>query len=159
MPVAAYTGPRSLMEQVAPLGPVYQAGTLSGNPIATAAGIAMLTALRDDSPYEQLEVLSARLERGLKGACEVVGIPYSINRVGSMMTLFFSDEAIVDWETAATCDTERFAKYFWAMIERGVYMPCSQFEALFVSATHRDKEIDATIAAAAEVIQGLASST
>jgi glutamate-1-semialdehyde 2,1-aminomutase len=143
------------MEHVLPAGKVFQAGTLSGNPIATAAGIAMLQSLRDDPPYEQLESSSQKLADGLKSAAEKAGVQCCLNRVGSMMTLFFNPGPVTDWDSAARCDTERFAKYFWGMIEQGIYMPCSQFEALFVSATHRDSDIEATIQAATEVLASI----
>ena len=139
------------MEHVLPAGKVFQAGTLSGNPIATAAGIAMLTALRDTPPYEQLELISHRLETGLADAASAAGVEHTINRVGSMMTLFFSKGPVTAWKSAAQCNTEQFSKYFWGLIERGVYMPCSQFEALFVSNSHTEQDIDDTIAAAKEV--------
>ena len=131
---------------------MFQAGTLSGNPLATAAGCAMLRALQDDPPYERLEKLSARLEAGLRDAATAAGLPHQVARVGSMMTLFFANEPIRDWPTASRCDTARFGKWFWGMLERGVYLPCSQYEALFVSAAHGEQEIDATVAAGREVL-------
>lgn len=155
LPLGAFGGRREIMEHVLPAGKVFQAGTLSGNPIATAAGIAMLRSLRDDPPYERLESTSQKLADGLMLAANKAGVPCCLNRVGSMMTLFFDSGPITDWDSAARCDTERFAKYFWGMIERGIYMPCSQFEALFVSATHRDTDIDATVKAASEVLTNM----
>ena len=151
LPLGAFGGKREIMEHVLPAGKVFQAGTLSGNPIATAAGIAMLTALRDAPPYEGLELISQRLETGLAAAASAAGIEHTINRVGSMMTLFFHAGPVTAWKSAAECDTELFSKYFWGLIERGVYMPCSQFEALFVSNSHTEQDIDDTIAAAKEV--------
>jgi glutamate-1-semialdehyde 2,1-aminomutase len=151
MPIGAYGGRREIMEHVLPAGKVFQAGTLSGNPVATAAGIATLRELRDRPPYEQLERLSARLEQGLVAAAQKANAACSLTRVGSMLTLFFNAAPPVDWPTASQCDTARFAKYFWGLIDRGVYMPCSQFEALFVSAAHTAADIDATVAAAGEV--------
>jgi glutamate-1-semialdehyde 2,1-aminomutase len=112
----------------------------------------MLRALRDDPPYERLEKLSARLEAGLREAATAAGLPHQVARVGSMMTLFFANEPIRDWPTASRCDTARFGKWFWGMLERGVYLPCSQYEALFVSAAHGEQEIDATVAAGREVL-------
>jgi glutamate-1-semialdehyde 2,1-aminomutase len=150
LPVGAYGGSAEIMDHVLPVGKVFQAGTLSGNPLATAAGIATLRALRDDPPYERLEQLSARLESGLRAAAAAAGIAHQFARVGSMMTLFFAADPISDWTTASRSDTSRFAKYFWGMLDRGVYLPCSQYEALFVSAAHTEADIDATVAAAGE---------
>ena len=133
----------------------FQAGTNSGNPIATAAGIATLQELRKKPPYERLERLSARLANGLLDAAKSAGAPHSLSRVGSMLTLFFNAQAPHDWPTASKSDTGRFAKYFWGLLERGVYMPCSQFEALFVSAAHTEADIDATIAAAQAALRPL----
>jgi glutamate-1-semialdehyde 2,1-aminomutase len=150
LPVGAYGGRAEIMDHVLPIGKVFQAGTLSGNPLATAAGIATLRALRDAPPYERLERLGARLEAGLRAAATAAGIPNQFARVGSMMTLFFASEPVTDWATASRSDTASFAKYFWSMLDRGVYLPCSQYEALFVSAAHSEADIDATIAAARE---------
>ena len=152
LPLGAFAGKREIMQHVLPAGKVYQAGTLSGNPIATAAGIAMLTALRDDPPYQRLETISQRLQLGLEDAARQAKVDFSINRVGSMMTLFFNDQPVTDWRSASQCDTQKFAKYFWGMIEQGVYMPCSQFEALFISNAHSDADIDKTIDAAKAVL-------
>lgn len=151
-PVGAYGGRADVMDHVLPVGKVFQAGTLSGNPLATAAGCAMLRLLRDESPYEKLEHLSARLAEGLHQAAVGAGVPHQIARVGSMMTLFFAENPVTDWPSASCSDTERFRRWFWGMIDRGVYLPCSQFEALFISATHSEADIDATIAAAREVL-------
>mgnify|MGYP002622661023 FL=1 len=148
MPIGAYGGKAEIMNHVLPAGAVFQAGTLSGNPIATAAGIATLKALRDESPYDQLEQLAVRLEQGL--AESLRGVDHVIQRVGSMMTLFFQAQPVTCWDDASRSDTTRFAKYFWALMDRGVYMPCSQYEALFISAAHTPADIDATIAAAGE---------
>ncbi len=148
LPVGAYGGRAEIMDHVLPAGKVFQAGTLSGNPLATAAGCAMLRALRDNPPYERLERSSARLEAGLREAATSARVPHQLARVGSMMTLFFAEEPVDDWPTASRCDTKRFGRWFWAMLDRGIYLPCSQFEALFVSAAHSDADIDATIAAA-----------
>jgi len=152
LPLGAFAGKREIMQHVLPAGKVYQAGTLSGNPIATAAGIAMLTALRDQPPYQRLEILSQRLEAGLTAAAKDANLEFSINRVGSMMTLFFNGNSVTDWESASGCDTEKFAKYFWGLIDHGVYMPCSQYEALFVSNAHTEQDIDKTIEAAKAVL-------
>jgi glutamate-1-semialdehyde 2,1-aminomutase len=155
LPVGAYGGRAEIMDHILPVGKVFQAGTLSGNPLATAAGAATLRSLRDDPPYERLERLSAQLAQGLSSAAREAGVPHQMARVGSMMTLFFATEPVSDWLTASRCDTQRFAAWFWAMLERGVYLPCSQFEALFVSAAHAESDIDATIAAALEALQNL----
>ena len=148
LPVGAYGGRAEVMDHVLPVGKVFQAGTLSGNPLATAAGIATLEVLRASNPYPRLERLSARLAVGLESAARQAGAACHLGRRGSMMTLFFSDRPVVDWDTASACNTQRFARYFWGMIERGVYLPCSQYEALFVSAAHTEADIDATVAAA-----------
>jgi glutamate-1-semialdehyde 2,1-aminomutase len=155
LPVGAYGGRTDIMRHVLPAGKVFQAGTLSGNPLATAAGSAMLRVLKERPPYDALERLSARLEAGLRAAATKAGVPHTITRVGSMLTLFFHDEPIGGWRTASKCDTQRFAKYFWALLDRGIYMPCSQYEALFVSSMHTEGEIDATVAAAEEALAGL----
>jgi len=152
LPVGAYGGRADVMAHVLPAGKVFQAGTLSGNPLATAAGCATLRALRDDPPYERLDQLSARLETGLHEAAAAAGVPHQVARVGSMLTLFFAKEPVRDWPSASRCDTARFARWFWGMLERGVYLPCSQYEALFVSAAHTEADIDATIAAAREAL-------
>jgi glutamate-1-semialdehyde 2,1-aminomutase len=155
LPVGAYGGRREIMDHVLPAGKVFQAGTLSGNPLATAAGCATLRALRNAPPYERLERLSARLEAGLHDAASTAGRPHQIVRLGSMLTLFFSADPVRDWLSASRCDTARFARYFWGMLNRGVYLPCSQFEALFVSAAHTEADINATIAAAREALAEL----
>ena len=151
LPVGAYGGRAEIMDHVLPAGKVFQAGTLSGNPLATAAGIATLEVLRDTNPYPRLEEVSARLADGLRRAADSAGAVCCLTRLGSMMTLFFAAGEVTDWASASRCDTARFASYFWGMIDRGVYMPCSQFEALFVSTAHTDEDIDRTIAAAGEV--------
>jgi glutamate-1-semialdehyde 2,1-aminomutase len=155
LPVGAYGGRADIMKHVLPAGKVFQAGTLSGNPLATAAGSAMLRVLKERPPYEYLERLSARLEAGLRAAALKAGVLHTIARVGSMLTLFFHGAPIHGWRAASQCDTKRFSKYFWALLDRGVYLPCSQYEALFVSSTHTEADIDATIAAAGEALAGL----
>ncbi|MDH3717537.1 MAG: glutamate-1-semialdehyde 2,1-aminomutase [Planctomycetota bacterium] len=154
LPVGAYGGRADIMDNVLPAGKVFQAGTLSGNPLATAAGIATLRTLRDAPPYDRLESLGARLESGLRQAAAAAGVPHSVARVGSMLTLFFNPEPVTDWQTASRCDTQAFARFFWGMIDRGVYLPCSQYEAMFLSAAHTEEDIDATIAATHEVLSG-----
>ena len=151
LPVGAYGGRADVMDHVLPAGEVFQAGTLSGNPLATAAGIATLRTLRDAPPYERLEQLGARLASGLSAAAKTADVPHTISRAGSMMTLFFHSRPVTDWNTAKACDTARFGRYFRGLVERGVYMPCSQFEALFVSTAHTEDDIDAAISAAGEV--------
>ena len=153
LPLGAFGGKREIMQHVLPAGKVFQAGTLSGNPIATAAGIAMLTSLRDKPPYDLLETLADRLAKGLAQSAADHGIEHCVNRVGSMLTLFFNPGPVVDWSSASKCDTGMFSNWFWGLIHRGVYMPCSQFEAMFVSATHTEEHIDQTIAASREVFE------
>ncbi len=157
LPLGAFAGKREIMQHVLPAGKVFQAGTLSGNPIATAAGIAMLKSLRDQPPYARLESLSSRLAEGLGAAAETASIEHCIQRVGSMMTFFFNEGPVTDWNSAAKSKTQQFSKYFWGLIERGVYMPCSQFEALFISAAHTEEDIDHTIEMAKEVFAELGS--
>lgn len=152
LPVGAYGGRADIMNHVLPAGRVFQAGTLSGNPLATAAGIATLKVLRDTNPYPLLERLSARLADGLTAAADAAHVPCRLGRCGSMMTLFFSGQTVTDWDSASACDTARFARYFWEMLNQGIYLPCSQFEALFVSAAHSEADIDATVAAAQKAL-------
>ncbi|HTU21996.1 MAG TPA: glutamate-1-semialdehyde 2,1-aminomutase [Gemmataceae bacterium] len=158
LPVGAYGGRADVMEKVMPAGPVFQAGTLSGNPLAMAAGIATLQELRDHPPYARLEQLGERLANGLHEAAEAVGVTHCIGQVGSMWTLFFTSGPVVDYDTARQADTTRFARFFWAMMDRGIYLPCSQFEAAFLSTLHTDKHIEQTLAAArlamAEIVNG-----
>ncbi|MBV8228824.1 MAG: aminotransferase class III-fold pyridoxal phosphate-dependent enzyme, partial [Planctomycetaceae bacterium] len=151
----AYGGRAELMDQVSPAGPVYQAGTLSGNPLAMAAGLATLGLLRDRPPYERLEALSARLEEGLRRAAVDAKVPHVVQRVGSMITLFFNPDPVHDYDDARRSDTKLFARFFWEMLARGVYLPCSQFEAAFVSAAHTEADIDHTIAAASEALRAI----
>ncbi len=143
------------MDHILPAGKVFQAGTLSGNPLATAAGIATLKILRDESPYARLEQLSRRLADGLGRAAGEAGVPHTIARVGSMLTFFFGPRPVTDWDTASQADTRQFARWFWELIERGVYLPCSQYEALFLSAAHSDEDIAATLAAAGEAFRAI----
>lgn len=152
LPLGAYGGRADIMDHVLPVGQVFQAGTLSGNPIATAAGIATLKQLRDQPPYAQLEALSSLLAQGLAEAAAAADLPHYVNRVGSMMTLFFNPDQVTDWSVASRCDTKQFARYFWGLADRGVYMPCSQYEALFVSAAHTQADIEQTVQAARDVL-------
>ena len=155
LPLGVFGGKREIMQHVLPAGKVFQAGTLSGNPIATAAGIAMLTSLKETPPYERLEKLAARLATGLSEAAANAGIEHCVNRVGSMLTLFFNPGPVTNWDSASKCDTEMFSKYFWGLLDRGVYMPCSQFEALFISNAHTEDDIEHTIKMAKEVLADL----
>jgi glutamate-1-semialdehyde 2,1-aminomutase len=155
LPVGAYGGAHRLMTQMAPLGPVYQAGTLSGNPLAVAAGLATLAQLRHATAYARLDALGARLERGLRIAADKAGVPFTVNRVGSMLTGFFSAGPVTDYASARASDTGRYARYFHAMLERGVYVAPSQFEAAFASLAHTDADLDQAARAAAEAFATL----
>ncbi len=148
LPAAAFGGRAEIMQKLAPLGPVYQAGTLSGNPLAMAAGLKAMEILARPRTYERLEQLGQRLGDGLLAAATAAGVPAVMNRVGSMLTLFFAQGPITDYESAKTSDTKRFGSFFRNMRDRGVFLPPSQFEAMFVSLAHTDEEIDQIIAAA-----------
>lgn len=148
MPVGAYGGRRDLMQQVAPSGPIYQAGTLSGNPVAMAAGLAMLELIQAPGFYERLEQTSAILTDGLLAAAREAGIPFRVNRVGSMFGLFFTAENVETYQQATRCDVAAFRRFFHAMLERGVFLAPSAFEAGFVSSAHDAAAIDATLTAA-----------
>jgi glutamate-1-semialdehyde 2,1-aminomutase len=153
LPVGAYGGARTLMEQVSPAGPVYQAGTMSGNPLAMAAGLAALrTIAADPGFYDRLEALGARLEERLRAAIQRREAPCRVARVGSMWTLFFSDRPVERWSDAAAADTRRFARYFQEMLRRGILIAPSQFEANFISAAHAAQDMAAVAAAADEAI-------
>lgn len=157
LPVGAFGGRREIMESVAPLGSVYQAGTLSGNPLAVAGGLATLRHLSDNpSVYETVERAGAALQAGVLDAAASNGVALTSNRVGSMLTFFFTTQQVWDWDGAATCDTDAFARFFRGMLDRGVYLPCSQFEAAFVSACHGAEEVELVVAAAAEVLRDMA---
>jgi glutamate-1-semialdehyde 2,1-aminomutase len=143
------------MDTVAPVGPVYQAGTLSGNPLAMAAGARTLDLLDEPGAYETLERRSARLDEGLARAAAEAGVPVTINRVGSMITVFFCPGPVTDFASAKTSDTARFGRFFHALLARGVYFPPAQFEAAFVSLAHGDAEIDETVRAAAAAFASL----
>lgn len=157
MPVGAYGGRADVMNSISPVGPVYQAGTLSGNPLAMASGLATLKVLKETLPYEQLEETTTRLVQGLSAAATAASIAHQVAQVGSMFTLFFNAEQVTNYTISAKNDTNRFARYFWGMIDRGVYLPCSQFEANFVSVAHSNDDIEATISAANEVLRQWAS--
>lgn len=152
LPMGAYGGKAEIMNQVLPAGKVFQAGTLSGNPVAVAAGSKTLQILRDDPPYEQLERLGIRLAKGIDLAATEAGIDHQVQAVGSMITLFFNPDPVDHWGDADRCDREAFGRYFWGLIGEGVYMPCSQFEALFFGRTHTEAMIDETIDAARKVL-------
>jgi glutamate-1-semialdehyde 2,1-aminomutase len=147
LPVGAYGGSAEIMDMVAPLGPVYQAGTLSGNPLAMAAGVAMLNHLREHKQeiYPRLDKLSAELTSGVEAAAKAAGVPICFNRVGSMFTWFFTPGPVTNWDTAAKSDTEAFGRFFRCMLESGVYLPPSQFEAAFLGAAHSERDIRETI--------------
>jgi len=161
LPVGAYGGRRDIMDQVAPVGPIYQAGTLSGNPMAVTAGITTLKILQRSGTYSALEEKSKTLNNGLLQAAQDAGVLVSGNRVGSMFTAFFTNTgaAVVDWPTAKQSNTERFAVFFRAMLENGVYLAPSQFEAGFLSTAHTDAEIEQTIAAARKAFARVAERT
>ena len=152
LPVGAYGGRADIMRKVMPAGPVFQAGTLSGNPLAMAAGIATLEELRDHPPYARLEQLGLSLEEGLKQAAVAAGVPHQLARVGSMWTLFFTPDPVTDYDSATKSDTACFGRFFWAMMDRGIYLPCSQFEAAFLSAVHTQEQVAETIAACAAAL-------
>jgi glutamate-1-semialdehyde 2,1-aminomutase len=154
LPVGAYGARREIMEMIAPMGPVYQAGTLSGNPLAMAAGIATLEELRarGEVGYQRLEIAAISLEDGLRRAAEENEVPVRLTRAGSVLTMFFTSEDVRDYASAKSSNTERFAEYFRGMLSRGVFMAPSQFEAMFVSMEHTDAEIDQTIEAAGEAL-------
>lgn len=147
LPVGAYGGRREIMEMVAPLGPMYQAGTLSGNPLAMAAGMATLRGIQQERVWRRFDELGARLDAGVKAAADAAGIPIYQTRAGSMQGLFFTETPVVDYDTARTSDTERFGRFFHALLNEGVYIAPSQFEAGFLSTAHTEAEIEATIAA------------
>lgn len=152
LPVGAYGGRKDIMSQVAPEGPIYQAGTLSGNPLAMAAGVATLNEIRKPGFYETLEKNASRLEQGFRRAASKTGTKMVINRVGSMVGLFLTDQPVNNFEDAKTSDLDKFSAYYRKMFEKGIYLAPSQFEALFVSAAHSDEDIDATIIAAEAVL-------
>ncbi|MEJ5351709.1 MAG: glutamate-1-semialdehyde 2,1-aminomutase [Melioribacteraceae bacterium] len=154
LPVGAYGGKKEIMEMISPSGPIYQAGTLSGNPIAMSAGYAALTYISSHPEiYEQLEKNSAYLETGIKDAIKSTGKNYQLNRIGSMMTLFFTEEPVVDYKSAVKSDTKLYGKYFHEMLNRGIYLPPAQFEAMFVSTAHSKEDLDKTIQANFEALK------
>ncbi len=152
LPLGAFGGRREVMEKLAPSGPVYQAGTLSGNPLATAAGIATLKVLEEGGVHERLEALGARLEKGLRSAAAAAGVEACLNRVGSMLTLFFTRGPVTDLDSLRGVRTDHYARFFHGLLNRGVYFPPAQYEALFVSAAHTEDDIDLAVAAAEEAL-------
>jgi glutamate-1-semialdehyde 2,1-aminomutase len=155
LPVGVYGGKREIMQLVAPLGPMYQAGTLSGNPLAMSAGIAALDLIKANDCWEEMEQAASRLESGISSAAQKAGIPIQQTRVGTMFTTFFSETSPMDWNTVKVADKVRFGKFFQKMLENGVYLAPSQFEAGFLSILHDDTIIDATIEAAADAFRSL----
>ena len=156
LPVGAFGGRRAIMETVAPAGPVYQAGTLSGNPLAVAGGLACLKALGRPGSYEQLENIARTLTDGLLAEAKAAGVPVTLNRVGSMWTLFFTPEPVFDYPSAKRADVKRFGRFFHAMLDRGAYLPPSQFEAAFVSLAMGEREVEHSLAAARHAFRALA---
>ncbi|MDO8716697.1 MAG: glutamate-1-semialdehyde 2,1-aminomutase [Dehalococcoidales bacterium] len=155
LPVGAYGGRRDIMSLMAPLGPVYQAGTLSGNPLAMTAGIETLKALNQPGVYAQLEKKSAALEKGIVKAAAAAGVGLYVSRVASLLTAFFTPDEVFDYESAKKADTRFFGNFFWQVINEGVYWPPSQFEAAFISLAHSDEDIDFTVAAIARALKSL----
>jgi glutamate-1-semialdehyde 2,1-aminomutase len=157
LPVGGYGGAKEIMDLVAPLGPMYQAGTLSGNPLAMAAGCAMLKQLQDRKAevYPRLEKMSRELVEGVAAAANELGVKLCHNRVGSMFTWFFTPGPVTDWESAAKSETGAFGKFFRGMLDRGIYLPPSQYEAAFLSAAHTEEDIQRTVAAAKETFAGM----
>lgn len=154
LPVGAYGGKKEIMQMVSPAGPMYQAGTLSGNPLAMAAGFTMLRILSANKMiYKQLEQRSAQLEDGIRENLQKLGLGYTFNRVGSMFTLFFTSKSVTDYDSAKTSDTVKFSAYFNAMLEQGIYLPPSQFEAAFISTAHTERLLEKTIKANYKALQ------
>jgi glutamate-1-semialdehyde 2,1-aminomutase len=157
LPVGAFGGRAEVMNRLAPLGPVYQAGTLSGNPLAVTAGLAILKLLKETRPYNELERRSARLEEGLRNAAVEAGVPATVNRVGSMLTAFFAEYPVTDWPSAKKSDADRYARFFRSMLEQGVYLAPSQFECAFISLVHTDELLERTVEAARTGMQAAVS--
>jgi glutamate-1-semialdehyde 2,1-aminomutase len=154
-PVGAFGGRADIMDRLAPIGPVYQAGTLSGNPVAMVAGLATIHQLEQPGVYKELDRMGAMLAGGLCRAAQNAGVATSCNRVGSISTMFFTDQEVTDWASASTCDTDMYGKYFRGMLDAGFLLAPSQFEAAFVGLSHTDEDILATVAAAEDVLRGL----
>ncbi len=147
LPMGAFGGRRDVMEMISPLGPVYQAGTLAGNPLAVSAGLYMLRRIESEPPYEKLEQLGARLEQGIRANIESLGLNLTVNRAGSVLTLFFSPGPVNDFTDSKKSDTAAFGRYFHAMLEQGIFVAPSQYEAMFISAAHTEQEIDRSVEA------------
>jgi glutamate-1-semialdehyde 2,1-aminomutase len=155
MPVGAYGGRREVMEKISPLGPIYQAGTLSGNPLAMTCGLETLDVLRQKDVYKKLDLLARELCRGLEDLARQKGIPARINRSGSMFTLFFAGDEVFDYNSAKKADAGKYAKYFQGMLQAGVWLPPSQFEACFVSLAHTARDIEGTLKGAGSALDSL----
>jgi glutamate-1-semialdehyde 2,1-aminomutase len=155
LPVGAYGGRADLMDLMAPVGKIYQAGTLSGNPLAMAAGLATLRKLKRLNPYSRLDDLSGRLAEGLASASRAAKVPLTVHRVGSLLTPFFTSSPVSDFSSASKADARRYAAFFHGMLERGVYLPPAQFEAMFLSTSHTASDIDRTVEAAGDVLARL----
>ncbi len=156
-PVGAFGGRADVMKHVLPAGPVFQAGTLSGNPVAMAAGVATLDELRRLDPYAELDRLGRLVADGLRRAAQEAGVPATVNQVGSMWTIFFTADPVTDYESAKKADTARFARFFWALMDRGFYLPCSQFEAAFNSVLHTEELLRQFLSAAREALGEIAA--
>nr|WP_233579070.1 glutamate-1-semialdehyde 2,1-aminomutase [Tautonia sociabilis] len=152
LPAAAYGASKEIMSRISPVGPIFQAGTLSGNPLAMAAGLTTLRLLKRENPYPALDRLAERLEDGLRRAATDARVPHCVQRVGSMITIFFAEGPIHDFDDAKRSDTALFGRFFWELLARGVYFPCSQFEAAFLSSAHTEADIDHTVQAAREAL-------
>ena len=156
LPVGAYGGRRDIMEMVAPAGPMYQAGTLSGNPLAMTAGLETLTVLTEDPElYQKLDAQSAKLADGIRANVEEMGLPFTSNRVGSMMTLFFTERKVQNWDDAKTCDTGLYGSYFSEMLKRGIYLAPAQFEAAFVYVMYSEEDIARTVEASRDSLHAI----
>lgn len=156
MPVGAYGGRAEIMASVSPEGPVYQAGTLSGNPVAMATGLAMLNSLKQLDPYPELEQKGAFVANGLLQAAQKAGLPGQVSQVGSMLTLFFNSDPVVNYRVSSQNDTKRFARFFHGMLNKGYYLPCSQFEAMFLSHSHTQQQLEGMVQAATDVLAEIA---
>jgi glutamate-1-semialdehyde 2,1-aminomutase len=156
LPLAAYGGRADIMDQLSPVGPVYQAGTLAGNPLATAAGLAMLKELRKPGFHETLNRRAEAWEADLRGALQGAPLPWRINRVGSLLTVFFASDPVRDYASAIAADTRAYGRFFHAMLDQGIYLAPSQFEAAFLSAAHDDAVMAETAEAVRKAVRGLA---
>lgn len=155
LPVGAYGGRKDIMDMIAPAGPVYQAGTLSGNPLAMTAGLATLKVLKESNPYPKLEELSQKAAQGLRKAALQAGVEVTVNRFGSLLSCFFTGQAVRDFSTAVTSDTGRYKIFFQSMLQQGIYLPPSQFEAWFISAAHSEEDINKTVEAGEQALRTL----